>query len=230
MPGSRDRVLASMGIYVFDTRTLVGELARDATDAASSHDFGADVVPGLLHRGRRVFAHSFAGSCVRATGQTPYWRDVGTIDAYWEANLELTRTGPALDLFDPAWPLSSTPDRAMPTRFLVDEKGRYPVIKASLAGSGCIIGAAEIDRSVLFSDLQVHDGACVEESLLLPQVDVARGVRLRRVIVDSYCRLPAGLVAGFDAGEDRRRFHVTPRGITLITPEMLGQRAAARRG
>ena len=223
LPGTRDRALASMGIYAFDTDTLVSELTRDAGMAASSHDFGINVVPDMVRNGRHVYAHSFSVSCVRAAGPAPYWRDVGTLDAYWEANLDLVRENPGLDLFDAGWPVPSCPDRAMPTRFVVDAKGRHAAVEASLIGSGCIIGAAEIERSVVFSDVQVHAGACITESLLLPQVDVAAGVRLRRVIVDSCCRLPAGLAAGFDPAADARRFQISPRGITLITPEMLGQ-------
>jgi glucose-1-phosphate adenylyltransferase len=217
-----------MGIYAFDTDKLVDELTRDAAAPASSHDFGIDVVPDMVRNGRRVYAHSFTGSCVRAADQAPYWRDVGTLDAYWEANLDLVREHPGLDLFDAAWPVPSCPDRAMPTRFVVDAKGRHAAVKASLIGSGCIIGAAEIERSVVFSEVQVHAGACITESLLLPQVEVAAGVRLRRVIVDSCCRLPARLTAGFDPAADARRFQISPRGITLITPDMLGQTVLAQ--
>ncbi|MFZ2648601.1 MAG: glucose-1-phosphate adenylyltransferase [Burkholderiaceae bacterium] len=222
MPGSRDRTLASMGIYVFDSATLIRELVRDATKD-SSHDFGHDVVPHMLRSGARVFAHSFNRSWAGPPGSTPYWRDVGTLDSYWQANIELTQRSPGLDMFDPAWPIPADADHAMPSRFLLDDKGHCAIVKASLTGSGCVIGAADIQRCVLASNVSIGHGAGIEESVLLSGVEVAAGVRLRRVIVDKHCRLPPGLVAGFDAAQDSRRFHVSPRGITLITPEMLGQ-------
>ena len=224
MSGSRNRALASMGIYVFDAATLVRALATDAQDDASSHDFGHDLVPGLLRRGLNVHAHLFRNSCVGAKGQEPYWRDVGTLDAYWDANIELTRKAPRFDVFDRSWPIPTTSDFAVPSRFQSDAQGRLMMLTESLVGGGCTIGAAAIHRSVIFSDVRVGHGALIGESVLLPQAEIGDRATLRRVIVGKHCRIPAGLMVGFNAEQDRSRFHVTPRGITLITPEMLGQR------
>jgi glucose-1-phosphate adenylyltransferase len=225
MPGSRDRALASMGIYVFNTDTLFHALGADARDSSSTHDFGHDVVPAAVRNGVSVQAHAFSSSCVGPPGREPYWRDVGTLDSYWEANIELTRCDPRCDVFDCSWPIYAARDSGNPSRFLADARGRHAMLSESLIGGGCTIGAAEIQRSVLFCDLSIDHGARIEESLVLSNAEVGAGVALRRVIVDKYCRLGAGLKVGFDAGNDRRRFHVTPRGITLITPEMLGQRS-----
>ncbi|MBI5719505.1 MAG: glucose-1-phosphate adenylyltransferase [Burkholderiales bacterium] len=225
LPGSRDRALASMGIYVFDAVRLICELTRDATNAQSSHDFGRDIVPAMLGAGAGVFAHSFERSCVRHAGAPAYWRDVGTLEAYWEACMDLTDAQPAFDLFDEAWPIPSEVRSARPTRFIPDALGRRPYVSETLMGSGCTIGAAEVRRSLVSADVRIADGARVEESVLLPDVDVRAGVVLKRVIVDKHCKLPTGLIAGIDTERDRLRFHVTDRGITLITPEMLGQRS-----
>lgn len=222
LPGRQGRALVSMGVYVFSTAALLAALKHDAQDRGSAHDFGRDVVPEMLRSGRRVASHDLSCSGVRAPGSPPYWRDVGTLDAYWEAHMELTDPGCGLDLFDRAWPVPACGDSAAPTRFLDDETGRHGVVQASVIGSGCVIGAAGIVRSVLAAEVQVQHRAQIEESVLLPAVEVGRGVCLRRCIVEQGCRLPPGLSAGFDPAADRRRFHVTPRGITVITPGMLG--------
>jgi glucose-1-phosphate adenylyltransferase len=227
VPGSTDRALASMGIYAFGTAALVHALCLDARDRASSRDFGHDVLPAMIGSGMRVQAHSFSRSCVRRQGAAPYWRDVGTLDAYWEANLDLVRSPPPCDIFDRGWPIPATADLSLPSQFRSDGRGHRPVIEESLAGSGCVIGAASIVRSVLFSDVSVRHGARLEETLVLPEAEVGRGVQLKRAIVDKYCKLPAGLVVGHDPARDRHRFHVTAGGVTLVTPEMLGQRSAA---
>lgn len=223
IPGLRNRALASMGIYVFNVEVLLDALATDAREANSSHDFGHDLIPALLSQGFAVHAHSFCDSCIGTPGQSPYWRDVGTLDAYWEANIELTSEGASFDIFDRSWPIPATSEFAIPSRFVSDGQGRLTMLTETLIGTGCTIGAAAIHRSVIFSDVQIGHNALIGESVLLPQCEIGAGATLQRVIVDKHCRLPAGLVAGFDAEHDTQRFHVTPRGITLITPEMLGQ-------
>jgi glucose-1-phosphate adenylyltransferase len=223
MPGSRHLALASMGIYVFNKAMLVRALAADAQERTSTHDFGFDVIPALLRGSVAVHAHSFSDSCVRMPGQAPYWRDVGTLDAYWEANIELTGSTGGCDVFGRSWPVAVAGDAGVPCRFDCDEHGRHSMLSQCLIGSGCAIGAATVERSVVFSDVHVGHGARIDESLLLPGAHIGADVALRRVVVGQGCRLPPGLAVGFDVEQDRRHFHVTPLGITLITAEMLAQ-------
>jgi glucose-1-phosphate adenylyltransferase len=223
LPGRDDRALASMGIYVFGTEFLSGELERDAREAASSHDFGKDVVPGLVRRGARVMAHRFADSCVNMVGDQPYWRDVGTIDAFWEANIDLTHVVPELNLYDDHWPILSLQPQLPPAKFVFDDDTRRGTALDSLVSGGCIVSGAVVRRSILFAKVRVGDGSLVEDSVVLPNVVIGRRVVLKRAVVDKRCVLPDGFVAGVSAEEDRARFHVTERGIVLITPEMLEQ-------
>ena len=222
IPGRPTHALASMGIYLFDAELLGAELARDALDASSQHDFGRDLVPRLVRLGR-VHAHRFERSCVNMAGAAPYWRDVGTVDAYYEANIELTQVVPELNLYDDAWPILSLQKQLPPAKFVFDDEDRRGAALNSLVSSGCIVSGAVVRRSVLFSKVRVGEGSVVEDSLLLPNAVAGRGVRLARCIVDKHCRLPDGFSAGFDAAADAARFHVTPRGVTLVTPTMLGQ-------
>ena len=223
MPGRPTHALASMGIYVFDTELLVDLLSTDAADAQSTHDFGRDIIPAAIGR-YPVYAHRFADSCVNMVGNEPYWRDVGTIDAYWEAHMDLTQVVPDLNLYDDSWPILSLQPQLAPAKFVFDEQGRRGVAIDSLVSSGCIVSGATVRRSVLFSRVRVDEGSSIEESAVLPYVTVGRKVLLRRAVVDKYCHLPDGFVAGLDHRADRQRgFHVTERGITLVTPEMLGQ-------
>ncbi|MFA6309846.1 MAG: glucose-1-phosphate adenylyltransferase [Sterolibacterium sp.] len=228
IPGRPDRALVSMGVYVFNAEFLYEQLIRDSDDSKSSHDFGKDLIPHVLPR-YRVFAHGFAGSCVgtnhEVPDEIPYWRDVGTIDAYWEANMELTKVTPDLNIYDEDWPIWTYQEQLPPAKFVFDDDGRRGMAVDSLVSGGNIISGAEVRRSMLFSQVQVHSYALVEDAVILPKVDIGRSARLRRVIIDKYCRIPAGLTVGYDAVEDRKRFHVTEKGITLITPEMLGQHA-----
>jgi glucose-1-phosphate adenylyltransferase len=215
--------LASMGIYVFNARMLVDELNRDAADASSSHDFGRDIIPSLLGRGR-VFAHHFEHSCVNMVDSRPYWRDVGTIDAYWEANMDLVSVVPDLNLYDGDWPILSLQRQLAPAKFVFDDDGCRGVAIDSLVSSGCIVSGATVRRSILFSRAQVAEGSVIEESLLLPNVRVGKSVRLRRTVIDKHCHLPDGFQAGLDPAADRARgLHITERGITLVSPEMIGQ-------
>jgi glucose-1-phosphate adenylyltransferase len=227
LPQRPTHALASMGIYLFDAELLARELARDARDAASSHDFGHDVIPRLVERGL-VHAHRFERSCVNMVGGRPYWRDVGTVDAYYEANMDLTHVVPELNLYDDAWPILSRQTQLPAAKFVFDDDGRRGAAIDSLVDSGCIVSGATVRRSILFSKVRVGEHSVIEDSLLLPNAVVGRGVRLARCIVDKHCRLPDGFAAGFDADADRQRFHVTPRGVTLITPEMLGQTVHSR--
>jgi glucose-1-phosphate adenylyltransferase len=225
LPGRDDRALASMGIYVFGTKFLSGELERDASDSASSHDFGKDVIPGLVTRGARVMSHRFADSCVNMAGDQPYWRDVGTIDAFWQANIDLTHVVPELNLYDDHWPILSLQPQLPPAKFVFDDDMRRGTALDSLVSSGCIVSGAMVRRSILFTKVRVGEGSLVEDSVILPNVVIGRRVVLKRAIVDKRCVLPDGFVAGVSAEEDRARFHVTEHGIVLITHEMLEQEA-----
>ncbi|BCT67155.1 Glucose-1-phosphate adenylyltransferase [Nitrosospira sp. NRS527] len=223
MPGQPGHALASMGIYVFNAAFLFEQLIHDHDDEHSSHDFGKDVIPYLVPRGR-VFAHRFVHSCVNMASGVPYWRDVGTIDAYWEANLDLTRITPDLNLYDKDWPIWTHQEQLPPAKFIFDDDDRRGQALDTMVSGGCIISGSTVRRSLLFSNVQVRSYSSIEDSVILPNVDIGRNVRLRRVVVDKNCIIPPGLMAGFDPEQDRERFYVTENGVTLITPEMLGQK------
>jgi glucose-1-phosphate adenylyltransferase len=214
--------LASMGIYVFDTKVLVDELVRDAHDPKSTHDFGCDLIPHMVQT-RRVFAHRFADSCISSAGARPYWRDVGTVDAYWEANLDLTHVVPELDLYDDRWPILSLQRQLAPAKFVFDDDGRRGMAVDSLVSSGCIVSGGMVRRSILFSKVRVGDRSLIEDSVVLPGVNVGADVVIRRAVIDKRCVIADGTQIGVDADADGARFHVTERGIVLVTPEMLGQ-------
>ena len=223
IPGEPDQAMASMGIYVFNAQFLYEQLIRDADDPRSSHDFGKDVIPHIAPR-YRVFAHRFAASCVGTTpGGKPYWRDVGTVDAYWEANMELTKVVPELNLYDRDWPIWTYQEQLPPAKFVFDDEGRRGMAIDSMVSGGCILSGAAVRRSLLFSDVRVEARSVVEDSVVLPNVRIGSNVVLRRAVVDRRCEIADGTVVGVDPAHDRRRFHVTEKGITLITPEMLGQ-------
>ncbi len=224
LPGRPDRVLASMGIYAFDEAFLYEQLIRDAEDPESSHDIGKDVIPRLVRSGLHVHAHRFQDSCVNVTKGEPYWRDVGTLDAYWEANMELTRVVPDLNLYDVEWPIWSYQEQLPPAKFVFDDEGRRGMAVDSLVSGGCIISGSTVRRSVLFSSVHVQDFCEIEDCVILPNVEIGNNVTLRRAIVEKRCVLPDGFTAGVDAEADRRRFHVTERGVTVVVPENLGQR------
>jgi len=221
MPGNPDVALASMGIYVFDTVFLAKELRRDAADEASEHDFGKDIIPRIVERGTAV-AHRFAQSCVRSDSEAEaYWRDVGTVDAYWQANIDLTDVVPALDLYDRDWPIWTYSELTPPAKFVHDDDGRRGQAMDSMVSGGCIVSGSLVRRSVLFTNVRVHSFCTVESAVLLPGVDVARDVRLSNVVVDSGVHLPQGLVVGEDPVLDAKRFRRTARGVTLITQPMI---------
>jgi glucose-1-phosphate adenylyltransferase len=217
-----DQILASMGIYVFNLDFLCQQLERDAADHLSSHDFGKDLLPWLVAH-HKVIAHRFGNSCVNMVGQRPYWRDVGTIDAFWEANMDLTTVVPELNLYDDQWPILSQQPQLPPAKFVFDEHARRGSAVASLVSSGCIVSGATVRRSILFAKVRVGEHSLIEDSLLLPDVVVGCNVTLRKVVVDKRCNLPDGFSAGMDIELDRARFHVTEGGVTLITAGMLGQ-------
>lgn len=222
MPGRPDTALASMGIYVFNAAFLYEQLARDAADSTSSHDFAKDIIPHILQRGYRVFAHRFSESCVNITEeQHAYWRDVGTLDAYWEANMELTKVIPDLNLYDREWPIWTHQEQLPPAKFVFDDDGRRGVAIDSLVSGGCVISGATVRRSLLFSSVHVHSYAQIEDSVILPNVEIGRNVVLKRTVVEKGCRLPSGLKVGVDPEFDRKHFDVTPNGIVLVVPEML---------
>jgi glucose-1-phosphate adenylyltransferase len=222
LPGNPDQALASMGIYVFNASFLYEQLIRDADDPHSVHDFGQDIIPHLIHK-YRVYAHRFVDSCVGATDGNYYWRDVGTIDAYWEANMELTKVIPELNLYDRTWPIWTYQEQLPPAKFVFDNKDRCGKATDSLVSGGCIISGSKVSNSVLFSDVRVNSYSSIEGSVILPKVDIGRYVTLKRVVVDKGTRIPDGMEIGVNPEQDRKRFYVSEKGITLVTPDMLGQ-------
>jgi glucose-1-phosphate adenylyltransferase len=226
MPGKPGMALASMGVYVFDAAYLYAALKNDTVMPGSSHDFGKDLIPAMVAKGHAV-AHPFELSCVRSssvrsTDETKsYWRDVGTVDAYWQANLDLTDPLPELDMYDKEWPIWTYQEQLPPAKYVFDNDDRRGMSVDSLVSGGCIISGAHVRRSVLFSSVRVHSYSTVEESVLLPQVDIGPGCHLKRVVVDNGCHIPSGMRIGFDAAEDARRFYRTAKGVVLVTLSML---------
>jgi len=220
MPDHPNMSLASMGIYVFDAKYLYEELKRDMSDPGSSHDFGKDIIPRAVANGCAV-AHPFGLSCVSThVGDEPYWRDVGTIDAYWDANIDLTATVPLLDLYDTKWPIWTYQPQLPPAKFVHNQDDRRGVAIESLVSGGCIISGA-VFRSVLFSSVRVHSHSTVNWSVVLPGVQVGRRARLTRCVIDRGCVIPDGMVIGEDRVADERRFYRSEHGITLVTRDML---------
>ncbi len=223
MQGKPDRALASMGVYVFNAQYLYDALAQDIADPSSSHDFGKDIVPKAVQKGEAV-AHPFGNSCVTSdTNRDPYWRDVGTIDAYWEANIDLTAIQPQLDMYDRNWPILTYQEQLPPAKFVFNVEGRRGMALESLVSGGCIISGSTVDRSLLFSNCRINSYCRLQESVLLPEVNVGRHARLTRVVIDHGCHIPEGMVIGEDPAEDARRFERTDKGITLVTREMLAR-------
>jgi glucose-1-phosphate adenylyltransferase len=221
MPGKPDQSLASMGIYVFDTEFLIDQVRRDASDRNSSRDFGKDVIPYLVQHGKAV-AHHFSRSCVRSSGQAhAYWRDVGTLDAYWQANIDLTDVVPELDLYDRDWPIWTYAEISPPAKFVHDLDERRGLAVSSLVSGGCIISGATILRSLLFTRVNVNSFSRIENAVVLPEVEIGRSVHLDKVIVDRGVRIPEGLVVGQDPELDARRFRRTENGVCLITQPMI---------
>jgi glucose-1-phosphate adenylyltransferase len=221
MPGKPEMALASMGIYVFETKFLFEVLKQDNADPHSSHDFGKDIIPRLVREGR-VQAHQFTRSCVTSSeAALPYWRDVGTVDAYFAANIDLTDVVPALDLYDRNWPIWTYSEMTGPAKFVHDKPGRRGMAVSSLVSGGCIVSGATLLRSLLFTGVRVNSFSTVEYAVVLPYVEIGRSTRLSRVIIDRGVRIPEGLVVGEDPELDARRFRRTASGVCLITQNMI---------
>jgi glucose-1-phosphate adenylyltransferase len=223
IPGKPDRALASMGIYAFSADFLYSELQRDHEDPKSSHDFGKDVIPNLVSRGLAA-AHRFEDSCVKTTPDAEaYWRDVGTIDAYWAANLDLIRPVPSLDIYDPNWPVWTYQQQLPPAKFVFDDDDRRGLAIDSMVSGGCIISGAQVRRSLLFSSVRVNSFAQTCDAVLLPEVHVGRYARLTKVVVDRGVRIPENLVVGEDPELDDKRFYRSEGGVVLISADMLAE-------
>ncbi|HET6375805.1 MAG TPA: sugar phosphate nucleotidyltransferase, partial [Methylocella sp.] len=204
-----------------ETKLLFEQLERDAADQTSSRDFGKDIIPFLVKSGKAV-AHHFSDSCVRSSNEaTAYWRDVGTVDAYWAANIDLTGVVPDLDLFDRDWPVWTDSAMTPPAKFVHDDDNRRGMAVSSLVSGGCIVSGATIRRSVLFTGVRVNSYCVIEDTVILPYVDVGRSARLRNAVIDRGVKIPEGLVVGEDEEADSARFRRTERGIVLITQDMI---------
>ena len=221
IPGNPNVALASMGIYVFETARLAEWLREDAADKTSSRDFGKDIIPKLVKGGKAV-AHRFTKSCIRAaTEKEAYWRDVGTIDAYWEANLDLCEILPSLDLYDHEWPIWTHGEVTPPAKFVHDLEGRRGQAISSLVSGGCIVSGASIRRTLLFTGVRVNSFSSLDEALVLPGAVIARNTILSKVVIDGGVHIPEGLVVGQDSEHDAARFRRSEKGVCLITQAMI---------
>jgi glucose-1-phosphate adenylyltransferase len=221
IPGNPDMALASMGIYVFHTKFLADQLRRDAADPKSSRDFGKDIIPLIVSGGKAV-AHRFTQSCVRSAQEAEaYWRDVGTVDAYWEANIDLTETLPALDLYDRDWPIWTYGEVTPPAKFVHDMEGRRGQAVASLVSGGCMVSGSSVAHSLLFTGVRVNSFSTLDHAVLLPHVTIGRNCLLKKVVIDSGAVIPEGLIVGEDPEADAKRFRRTANGVCLITQPMI---------
>jgi glucose-1-phosphate adenylyltransferase len=221
IPDKPDYALASMGIYVFKTKFLMEQLRRDAAEPDSSRDFGKDIIPYIVQHGKAV-AHRFAKSCVRSTAEAgPYWRDVGTIDAYWEANIDLTDITPELDLYDRDWPIWTYAELKPPAKFVHDDEGRRGMAVSSLVSGDCIVSGASLKRSLIFTGARINSYSSLDHVVMLPDCHVGRNAQLTNVVIDHGVHIPEGLIVGEDLELDRKRFRVSERGIVLITQDMI---------
>ncbi len=220
IPGRSGLCLASMGNYVFNTEFLYKQLIKDADDPNSKHDFGFNIIPRIVDD-HRVFAYPFRDP---KTDQQAYWRDVGTVDAFWEANLELVELNPDLNLYDRVWPILTHQAQLPPAKFIHNEDGRRGEAINSMVSGGCVVSGAHVEHSLLFNDCKVHSYAKITDSVLLPEVEVGRHARIHKAVIDRGTKIPESMVIGEDHDEDRRRgFRVTDQGVVLVTPDMLGQ-------
>lgn len=227
IPGDPDHALASMGIYVFDWALLRQMLLEDAADPNSSRDFGHDIIPKLVKTGKAM-AHRFADSCVKSgLEKEPYWRDVGTIDAFWRANIDLTDFIPELDIYDTAWPIWTYAEIVPPAKFIHDEDGRRGSAISSLVSGNCIVSGSEVRESLLYTGVRAHSHSTLDRAVVLPYAEVGRHARLSNCIIDRGVQIPEGLVVGEDPLEDGRWFRVSEGGVVLITHEMIDRRAAS---
>ncbi len=223
MPGNASVSLASMGIYVFEADYLYKLLEADLADPTSSHDFGKDVIPRTVAEGRAL-AHPFGMSCiVNPNGSPPYWRDVGTIDAFWSANLDLASINPELDIYDTEWPIWTYQRQLPPAKFIPDRNGSHGMTVNTIVSGGCIVSGSHVANSVFFSNVRVDSFCNIDQAVVLPGVTMERNCRIRKVVIDRGCTLPAGLVVGEDAAADAARYERTEGGVVLITREMLAR-------
>jgi len=222
IPGDPERSLASMGIYVFNAQFLYRRLQEDASRQGSAHDFGRDILPSIIGRAD-LRAHRFHASCVNMVKGRPYWRDVGTLDAYWEANIDLTTVTPELNLYDRRWPIRTFQEQLPPAKFVFDDDHARGHAMDSIVSGGSIVSGATVRRTLLSTSVVVERHSLIEDSVILPNVEIGHHVTLKRAIVDKFCRIPDNFCAGLDLEDDCRRFEVSDQGTVLITPEMLGQ-------
>ncbi|CAA9890911.1 glucose-1-phosphate adenylyltransferase [Candidatus Methylobacter favarea] len=220
MPGRTDTALASMGIYIFNAYFLFEQLIKDADTKSSGHDFGKDIIPAVIKK-YLVNAYPFLDL---QSGAQSYWRDVGTIDAYWAANMELIGVKPDLNLYDKTWPIWTYQAQTPPAKFVFDNDQRRGLAVDSMVSGGCVISGAKIRHSLLFTDVRVNSYSTVQDSIVLPEVNIARHCRISKAIIERGCNVPEGTVIGEHPQDDARRFHVSPGGVVLVTPDMLGQR------
>lgn len=223
MPGNPDMALASMGIYVFNADYLYELLDQDAKDEASSHDFGKDIIPKIVGSGEAM-AHYFSMSCVPPSSIVrPYWRDVGTIDAFWSANMDLTSNMPELNLYDEDWPIWTYQEQEPSAKFVPDPHGMDGVMSNTMVSGGCIVCGSRISNTLLFSKVRVNPFCNIDQCVVLPGVEIGQGSRLKRVVIDRGCRIPEGMVIGENHEQDAQRFYRTPNGVVLVTESMLAQ-------
>ena len=221
IPGNPDMALASMGIYVFHTKFLIDALRRDAADPSSSRDFGKDIIPYIVQHGKAQ-AHRFTASCVRSNFEREaYWRDVGTVDAYWQANIDLTDITPELDIYDSSWPIWTYAEITPPAKFVHDDENRRGSATSSLVSGDCIISGASLNRSLLFTGVRANSYSRLEGAVILPNVMIGRHAQLRNVVIDSRVVIPEGLVVGEDPELDAKRFRRSENGVCLITQAMI---------
>ncbi len=220
MPGCDDIALVSMGIYIFNSDFLIEQLTKDAETPSSTHDFGHDIIPSVIEK-YRVFAYPFRDADNK---RQSYWRDVGTVDAYWATNLELIGVTPELNLYEEKWPVWTYQVQTPPAKFVFDDDDRRGMAVDSMVSGGCIISGAMVRHSLIFTNVRVESYSSVEETVVLPDVTIGESCRIRRTVIDKGCYVPANTVIGFDPEDDARRFYVSPGGVTLVVPEMLGQR------
>jgi glucose-1-phosphate adenylyltransferase len=220
MPGRTNTALASMGIYIFNADFLFEQLQKDADTVGSSNDFGKDIIPAVIDK-YIVNAYPFLDL---QSGEQSYWRDVGTIDAYWSANMELIGVNPAMNLYDNTWPIWTHQEQTPPAKFVFDDDDRRGLAVDSMVSGGCVISGAQVKHSLLFSNVRVNSYTSVQDSIILPQVNIGRHCRISKAIIEKGCDIPEGTIIGEDRAEDERRFHVSQGGIVLVTPDMLGQK------
>jgi glucose-1-phosphate adenylyltransferase len=220
LPARPDAILASMGIYVFNMQLLQELLAADAATESSAHDFGKNVLPDAIAAGRQVFAYPFQDVKTRAQS---YWRDVGTIDAYYDANLELVHVRPELNIYDHDWPIWTYQVQQPPAKFILDEDGRRGMAINSMISGGCIVSGAVVRESLMFSNVRIEERSSIYRAVLLPNAEVGRGCVINNAVIDEGCEIPDGMAIGVERAADASRFHLTEKGVVLVTPDMLRQ-------